>query len=322
MIIVLLMWLIITIIAYFFNAGVYVADKYFLSKKIHSSISYAFYVGIWSIGNALLFLFFPYWPSGPWLIIDLAAGLLFLWALVAWYKALHQSEATKVVPLVGALVPLFSLLFSAIFFGQALGRQELLAFLILVAGGILISIKQHKESRWRRFKKCCQMFLGSKHAELHPTRRLIMNSIISAAIFAAYYVLIKYIYLHEPFMGSYIWTRLGSFIGALLLILPERNWKIIFAPERKQEAIKNLPLFLAIRLLAVVAFILLNYAISLGNVALINALQGVQYLFLIIIVLFLSEAYPNILKEEMNKSVLVQKFIGVALVGVGLYLLV
>ncbi|MFA6551698.1 MAG: EamA family transporter [Patescibacteria group bacterium] len=315
------MWLLISIIGYFLNAGVYVADKHFLSKKIHSSIAYAFYVGIWSIGNIVFLWWSPFFPVWPWLIIDLAAGLLFLWALIAWYKALHQSDATKVVPIVGAFVPIFSFILSYIFFGHVFTQQEFLAFLILLAGGILISIKRKETSRWEWFCDRVKILFGSKSAELHPVRRLIINSVISAFIFAAYYVLIKYIYLNQPFLGSFVWTRVGSFLGALLLILPERNWKIIFEPARKKEAIKNLPLFLVIRFIAVVAFILINYAISLGNVALVNALQGAQYLFLIVIVLFLSKSYPDVLKEEMDKTVLTQKLIGVMMVGVGLYLL-
>ena len=315
------MWLYITIVAYFFNAGVYVADKHFLSKKIHSSIAYAFYVGIWSIGNLIFLWWAPFLPPWPWLAIDLAAGILFLWALIAWYKALHQSDATKVVPIVGAFVPIFSFIFSYLFFGHVFSGQEFLAFVILLSGGILISVKQRQQRWWQWLLDRTRIFFGSKSAELHPTRRLIVNSVVSAFVFAAYYVLIKYIFLHQPFLGSYVWTRLGSFLGALFLIVPRRNWDIIFEPQRKTEAIKNLPLFLGIRLLAVIAFILLNYAISLGNVALINALQGIQYVFLIFIVLFLSESYPGILKEEMNRAVLAQKLIGGILVGVGLYLL-
>jgi len=152
-------------------------------------------------------------------------------------------------------------------------------------------------------------------------KQVPLIGVVSAFVFAAYYVLIKYIFLHQPFLGSYVWTRLGSFLGALFLIVPRRNWDIIFEPQRKTEAIKNLPLFLGIRLLAGIGFILLNYALSFGNVALINALQGIQYVFLIFIVLFLSESYPGILKEEMNRAVLAQKLIGGILVGVGLYLL-
>jgi drug/metabolite transporter (DMT)-like permease len=316
------MWLSISFLAYFINAGVYTADKFFLSKKIHSSISYAFYVGIWSIGNVFLFYFFPFMPTWQWLVIDLLAGLLFLWALVAWYKALHQSEATKVVPIVGAFIPIFSFLLSYIFLGESLSQKQLMALLVLIAGGVLISIKHKKESRIKKvFNNILHLF-GSKSASHHPVERLIINSLISAFIFASYYVLIKYIYTNQPFMGSYLWTRMGSFIGALLLIVLPYNRKIIFEKKRRKSTTKNLPLFLSIRFLAVIAFLLLNYAISLGNVAIINALQGVQYMFLILIFLILSKKYPKILKEEMGRTVLIQKFIGILLVGVGLYLLI
>ena len=106
------MWLFIAIFSYFLNAGVYVADKFLLSKKIHSSIVYAFYVGIWSVGNFILLFFDPWVPKFPILLLDLSAGFLFLFTLIFWYKALHQSEATRVVPIVGALTPVFSFIFS------------------------------------------------------------------------------------------------------------------------------------------------------------------------------------------------------------------
>ncbi len=316
------MWLPIAIVAYFLNAGVYTADKFLLSKKIHSSVAYAFYVGIWSIGNLVLLWFAPFIPSWPWLLLDLAAGLLFLWALIAWYKALHQSEATKVVPIVGALIPIFSLILAFLFLGEKLSSQQILAFIILICGGMLISMKKKRESRLKKLYINIGILIGREGAEFHPVRRLLINSIISAFIFSCYYVLIKYVYMHQPFLGAYVWTRMGSFIGALILVAVPRNWPIIFEKERRKTTVKNFPFFISVRLIAVIAFILLNYAISLGRVSLINALQGIQYVFLIVIVAFLSRAYPKILKEEVGREVLLQKFIGVFLVGVGLYLLI
>jgi drug/metabolite transporter (DMT)-like permease len=125
------MFIFLATFAYFLNAGVYVADKFLLSKKIHSSITYAFYVGIWSIFNFVLLAFDPWLPNLRELGIDLLAGLLFLATLIFWYKALHQSEATRVVPIVGALIPVFSLILSYIFLEEALAEREILAFIIL-----------------------------------------------------------------------------------------------------------------------------------------------------------------------------------------------
>ena len=125
------MWLSVAILSYFISAGVYTADKFLLSKKFHSSITYAFFVGIWSIFNFVILIIDPWVPGLRELGLDLLAGFLFLITLIFWYKALHQSEATRVVPIVGALIPIFSLLLSFIFLGEALTERQFLAFINL-----------------------------------------------------------------------------------------------------------------------------------------------------------------------------------------------
>ncbi len=320
------MWLTVAISAYFINAGVYTADKFLLSKKIHSSISYAFYVGVWSIFNIFLLFLSPWIPTGPELFLDLSAGILFLATLIFWYKALHQSEATRVVPLVGALVPIFSFWLAYLFLNESLNEKQVLAFFVLIIGGVLISIKRTKFYRAKevinRVKAISGRIMGDVHASHRSTRRLIVNSVISAFFFAAYYVLIKYIYLNQPFIGGFVWSRMGSFIGALfILIIP--SWRrLIIERQQSVKGTKNLFFFLSIRLLAALAFIMLNWAISLGNVALVSSLQGAQYVFLILLVLFLSAKYPKILKEELGGGVLIQKLVGIILISLGLYMLI
>ena len=320
------MWLFVAITSYFLNAGVYVADKFLLSKKFHSSIVYAFFVGIWSIFNFVLLAFDPWVPTFRELGLDLLAGLLFLVTLIFWYKALHQSETTRVVPIVGALTPIFSFLFSYIFLGATLTERHFLAFIILIIGGILISVKQTRfyylKDVTGRFKKIFGDVLGPIHARYRPTQRLITNSLVSALCFAGYYVLIKYIYSSQPFIGSFVWSRLGTFIGVILILFVS-DWRALILKRQKQaRRPRNLSFFLVVRLLAALAFILLNWAISLGDVALTNSLQGVQYVFLILLVLFLSARFPHILREELGGGVLLQKVIGAALISVGLYMLI
>ncbi|MBD3247997.1 EamA family transporter [Candidatus Falkowbacteria bacterium] len=323
------MWLSIAVTAYFINAGVYVADKFLLSKKIHSSIVYAFYVSVWSFLNIVILAIDPWMPDARGLALDLAAGLLFLATLVFWYKALHQSEATRVVPIVGALVPVFSFLLSFIFLGETLSERQFLAFIILVIGGILISVKHTKfyemKAIGERVKNIFGSTFGKIKAEYNPTRRLIMNSLVSALFFAAYYVLIKYVYNTQPFIGGFVWSRMGSFLGALLILaVPDWRRKIIKKTRRKRKVKKtalSIFFFFFIRLMAAVAFILLNRAISLGNVALINSLQGIQYVFLFFIVFILSSRYPKVIEEEWGASVLLQKTLGALLVCLGLYML-
>jgi drug/metabolite transporter (DMT)-like permease len=320
------MWLAVAILSYFINAGVFAGDKFLLSKKIHSSIAYAFYVGIWSFLNVFLLFLDPWVPNPQQFLLDMLAGLIFLATLIFWYKALHQSEATRVVPIVGALVPVFTFVLGYVFLGETLTERQLLAFAILIIGGVLISIKHTKfyevEAVVNRVRTVFGNTLGGIHAAYRPTQRLIVNSVVAALFFAGFYVLIKYIYTTQPFVGGFVWSRLGSFVGVhLMLFIP--SWrKLIFDKNIGQSARpKNLFLFFFIRILAAVAFILLNRAVSLGNVALINSLQGVQYIFLFFIVLFLSSKYPKVLKEEVGGGVLFQKIVGALLITIGLYML-
>jgi drug/metabolite transporter (DMT)-like permease len=320
------MWLFVSVIAYFINAGVYIADKFLLSKKIHSSITYAFYVGIWSVFNFFLLIFDFYVPSFRELGIDILAGILFLATLVFWYKALHQSEATRVVPIVGVLVPIFSLIFSFVFLGTSFGEREILSFTILIIGGFLLSVKRTKlyifKEALERVRQVMDDILGTVHAKYRPTRRLLINSFVSALFFAVYYVLIKYVYETQPFIGGFVWSRFGTFIGVILILFVPHWRKKIKEYKKDAEKPKNFTFFIFIRLLAGLAFLMLNWAISLGEVAMVNALQGVQYLFLLLLVLFLSKKYPKVLKEELGRGVFIQKVAGVLLVSLGLYILI
>lgn len=323
------MYILVAIASYLLNAGVYVADKFLLSQKIHSSVVYAFYVGIWSIGNFILLIFDPFVPDWIQLGYDLSAGFLFLFTLVFWYKALHQSEATRVVPIVGALTPIFAFIFSFFAFGFRLSLQELVAFVLLVSGGVLISIKRTRFYMARemkeRVKNISGNIFGKFQANLRPTSRLLLNSTISAACFAAYYVFIKYIYssTEQPFIGAFVWSRLGSFLGVLAILLVPSWRKLIRQSESSgHRTPKQLVFFLSVRLAAAIAFILLNWAVALGKVSIINALQGTQYVFLLLIVLVLARKFPHVIKEEVGHGVMLQKSIGVVLVAMGLYLLV
>jgi uncharacterized membrane protein len=128
--------------------------------------------------------------------------------------------------------------------------------------------------------------------------------------------------MNQPFIGGFVWSRFGSFLGVLLILFVPEWRRKIKDYQKGAKSPKNMAFFISVRLLAALAFILLNWAISLGNVALINSLQGVQYIFLLLLVVYLSSRYPKILKEELGGGVILQKTIGTVLVCMGLYMLV
>ena len=83
-------------------------------------------------------------------------------------------------------------------------------------------------------------------------------------------------------------------------------------------------MFLATQSAGGIGILLQSYAISLVpilSLATLNALKGIQYVFLIAITFFISYFHSNILKEKFNKKALTQKIVSILIIALGIGLL-
>jgi len=293
-------WILIAILAYFLNSVVLITDKFLVSKEVSSPVTYAFYVGVLSVFVVCFIPFTNFFiPSGRILVTSLLSGVAFLFALVFFFTALFKDETSRVITVVfGSLIPIFALLLSAVFLQEALSFQQLFAFVLLVSGSVLI---------------CCNK------GRLHIKTKNLSFAFLSAFLFSVSHILIKIVYLEQPFLNSFIWSRIGSFMAAFLLLIPIANRKKIFSTGRRRD--KTNFLLVGNKVLAGLYFVLLNWSISQGSVSMINALQGIQYVFVFVIVFLFSRAFPNILKEELDKMIIWQKISAIFLISLGLIVL-
>ena len=108
-------WLFLTIISYLMLALVNLGDKFVVDKLLKSSKAYAFSIGV--LGS-LVFLVAPWfleWPGFFLLLINFLAGSFFVFALWLMYEALKQGEASRVVVVIGGVIPVFTIIFSVLF---------------------------------------------------------------------------------------------------------------------------------------------------------------------------------------------------------------
>jgi drug/metabolite transporter (DMT)-like permease len=163
-------------------------------------------------------------------------------------------------------------------------------------------------------------FLITKHWEKSQKQnsKLFFLAILSSLLFALSFVVSKYLFDEVGFISGFVWTRIGSFIGAIILLLWAKNRKAIFSSVGSTGQKVTL-LFFGGQLAGGLYFIMLNWSISIGSVTLINAMQGIQYVFLFFIVLLLSKKHPEWLKENTSKKVLLQKIVSIVLIGIGLF---
>ncbi len=297
-------WLIVTILAYFFLAIVSLFDRYFLVGPIPNPKVYTFYGGIlWFFVCLILIPFGINFPARDIIFIGLGAGLIRILAILFLTKSIVQSEISRVVPAIGGFLPIFTFLLFFFYFPKTeiLNLFQIIAFVLLILGSVLISIKGFS-LRFFTFEtlKC---------------------PIIAAFLFALSFFLAKKLYLETNFLNGLFLILLGGGLGAVIFIFFREVRESIFTKRITQ---KISGLFLLGQMSGGMGVFLQQYAVFLakpGQVPLINALEGIRYVFLLFFVFLLAKKFPQILKEEISRKILFQKIVAIFLIGGGLAIL-
>ncbi|MBX4187161.1 MAG: GRP family sugar transporter, partial [Candidatus Doudnabacteria bacterium] len=276
-----------------------IADKFLVSKIVRQPIAYAFYTAVTGPFSLVLIPFGAKLLSVQNFLIAFASGIFFIAGVYNSYAAISRSSVSRVIPIQGGLVPLFSFLFAYLILGERLTSLQTLGFLFLVAGAVIISIRK-EHGVW--------------------TSKAFIYAALSALFFALSSVLTKYTFDHSSFISGMVWTRVGFILPVPFILLYRKNREAIFKAPKEAGA-KNVALYYSSRATGSVGGFLQNYAVSLGSVSVVNALQGIQFVFLLMFTSFFSVYFPKVLKEKISAETITLKLSAIALISCGLYLL-
>jgi len=283
------LWLSLAVVAYLLTAVAFIVDKYLLASPIPKPFVYAFWVAILSTPVLFLIPFFDIYIPGVFLFsVAFISGAAFFGGLILLYTSIKKSDVSVASTQVGALTAVFTYTFSFFLLKESLPLNNTLA-LILLASGML--------------------FLG------RVNKKIVLHALGAGALLALSFVLLKWTFTNSDFINGVFWTRIGLIGSALLALIPNKT------REQIKKSTSTTPksskaIFVGNKLLAGTAFFLLYYAILLGNVVVINALLGLQFVFVFIIALLLKNKLPGI-KENLQKDVLLNKIIGITLILIG-----
>jgi hypothetical protein len=104
-----------------------------------------------------------------------------------------------------------------------------------------------------------------------------------------------------------------------LFLIKKTDRQAITRNFKKSSPSKNKYLVIFNQVIGSIGFVLQSYAVFLGSVALVNALQGVQYALLLIISAGLALLAPKLLKETFSWRIVLQKLLAVLVIALGLY---
>ncbi|MBI4114362.1 MAG: EamA family transporter [Candidatus Niyogibacteria bacterium] len=304
-----MLWLPITVGAYFFLGVVAIIDKKLLSRRIPEPISYAFYVGMLNIAALLLVPFGFQFLSYDITLFALSAGISFVIGIYFLYSALRHAEASRAVPIIGAITTIFILFFSTFLARTYLTNTELGAIALFIGGGLLLALKPEDDGE--KQKSAIYSYVNT---------RVILMGLAAAFFFAVHLFLTKEVFKETTFLSGFVWLRMGNVLAAIgILLLPSARRIILYTTEQLTPSSSGI--FMANQLMGATGNILLSFAIFLGPVTIINAVQGVQYFFIFLVALFLTAFYPRILKEIFSPQAILNKLVGILIIAGGFILL-
>ena len=303
----------VAILAYFIIALGTIIDKFLLtSKKVSHPAIYAFYSGLISLFTFALF------PFGGHLvgIAQLAGyaffGAIFTYGILCLFFAIQANQASQVLPVNGAMVPIVTYFLSIFFLNEHLSLIQVVGVIFLIGGGIIISLNFPIKAKTSRF------FSGFRYA--------VLSGILMGVAFTAF----KFFYDQSgAFLNVFIWTRLGLGLGSVSLLLNPQWRKIIFGSLTgfKKDKSGNTStgiFFTANKLLNGLGSIIFNYAIAIGGVGgatIVNALISSEYVFIFFGGLLLSFQFPAIFQEELTMSNISKKMIAIIIISSGVVMI-
>ncbi|PIP27583.1 MAG: hypothetical protein COX30_01135 [Candidatus Moranbacteria bacterium CG23_combo_of_CG06-09_8_20_14_all_39_10] len=301
-------YLVIAVIAYFLVAIEVILDKFLLtSKRVSHPSIYAFYIGMMSL-FALGFIPFGVHPiSLQQAILMIIPGIIFTYGVMSLFFAINKSEASRVMPVVGAIIPIATFLLSIFFLSEKLRVIQLVGVGALIVGGLLISFEFP-------FKDKKRFFHGFYY------------SIAAGILLAIAFTWFKYFFEHDNFVNVFVWTRIGLFFGALSLFLnPVWRKRILesFGGFKKpqKEHYETGSLFVVNKALGGIGSFMTNFAIAIGSVTIVNALVSTEYVFILLIGLVMSLKFPKIFQEKESALEITQKVVSIIIISLGVILI-
>lgn len=291
-------WIFWAGLGYLSNAVALVVDKALLARReVRDPATYTLFS---SMLGMLVLLLAPWGllsPSLRVLTFGLLSGTAFTIGLWLMFSVLQVGEASRVPALIGSVSPVFVFLFSWLGEGEKLSSLEVIAFVLLVGGGLcMVGGKSGLRGRW------------------------LILALISSAAFALAYLWLKVVFLESNFVSGLIWTRVGGFLAALLLFCVPGTWAAFRkSARRSSEGLRFA--FVGGQSAGAISAILTSYAITQASVTLVNALQGLQYVFVLIFAVLVSWRLPKLFHDEFSSSALVRKVGGTLLICAGLAVL-
>jgi drug/metabolite transporter (DMT)-like permease len=306
-------WILLATAGQFLNALVAFLDKYIVSdeKALPKPFVYAFYSCILTGGWILIYLlgFVPglqtigvphlsnvVFPTIQVVAMAFLSAYTFFMALVSMYSALRSAEAVNVMPVIGVISAISSLGMVYLFLDVTLQPNFIWGIIVLSLGTLLV-------------------------AQTLPQVETIVHVVHSGVFFALHFITMKGLFQETSFDDGFFWSRVCFVLFALSLLLVPTYYKKIREQTGTTTKKTGFLVVFAKVLAGVAAFMILK-ATDMGDVAVVQALDGIKFVFILLISIFFGALLPDSVVEHVTKpSEVMRRVLYVAIIVVGYFIL-
>jgi uncharacterized membrane protein len=200
------------------------------------------------------------------------------------------------MPVIGAISAVSTFGMSYLFLNIPLTGMHMLGVLVLALGTLLV-------------------------AQAIPQRTIILNVIHSGIYFALHFISMKGLFLETNFDDGFFWSRISFVVYALsLLMVPAYLEKI--TEQTKGTSTKTGVIVILAKVLAGVAAFLMLKATDMGDVTVVQALDGLKFVFILIVSIALAPLLPeSVVKKEARPGEVIRRILYVTVIAIGYFIL-
>jgi drug/metabolite transporter (DMT)-like permease len=228
-------------------------------------------------------------------------GCLMVVAAIFYFTALEAEEASYVVPFF-QLVPVFGFFLGYLILGETLTRGQIYGSALIVFGGILLSFRL-------------------LNGRLHIPKKIIFLMLGSSFFYALNAIIFKSVAIHQGFVDSLFWDMAGKLIFGIILFIILAPYRRALITVIKVNSWPIIALGFFTESLGVVGEMALILAVLYAPVALVQAVGGLQPLFVLVLGVFITIFLSKYGRESLARGALLQKTIGIVIMMAGSYLL-
>jgi len=276
-----------------------IIDSRLISRLMPSLQAFLLPVGIiYLILGLVLFIIFPL-PEGigTWpLLVAIASGILRGVAVTPMLYIMKSEEVSRVIPVVYTY-PIFVAIIATLLLGETLYYLEWLAIISVVAGAVMISVRQGPTGSTTWLGRSFLILFGS-------------SLLLAMADIASKYAL-AYI---SPW--NLLWFSVFCMSGIFLLVsIRPCSFRQLSNMKQRNSTIALLAFNEALALLGIM---LSFWAMARGLVSLVSTIVGSRPIFVVMFALILSRISPMFLEWQPGRRALVLRLVATTLIVSGI----